>query len=296
MKPQRITATLEGARRLAVVKQRLAGRWPSKPNATKILEVARDLGCIQLDPISVVAPSHLIVLWSRLGNFDKSDLENLLWRDKKLFEYWAHQASIVLMEDYPLYFSLMRRYPEVFLPSGSVWRRRVDKWLRANKDLRNHVLKELKERGPLLSRQFEDETRKKRGFGWSSRGGVSRMLFHLFLEGEVMVVGRQGKQKLFDLSEKFLPSWVSKNELSPEELEYVAAQRSLHALGIANSSEISWHFLRNRYPNLKATLKRLVADEKIIPVDIVDGPVGKGERYIHSDDIQLLKQLQSKEW
>ena len=121
------------------------------------------------------------------------------------------------------------------------------------------------------------------------------MLFHLFFEGKVMVVGRQGKQKLYDLSEKFLPSWVSKNELSPEELEYVAAQRSLRALGIANSSEISWHFLSNRYPNLKATLKQLVADEKIIPVDIAGGPIGKGERYIHSDDIQLLTQLQSKE-
>src|SRR5712692_10880856 len=122
------------------------------------------------------------------------------------------------------------------------------------------------------------------------------MMFHLFLRGEVMVVGRQGKQKLYGLSENFLPSWVSKEELSAEEVEYLSAQRSLRALGIANSSEISWHFFRNRYPNLKATMKQLVADEKIVPVDITDGPVGKGERYIHSDDIELLEELQSGEW
>ena len=294
--PEKITTTLENARRLAVTKQHLAGKRPNKPDSDDILRVARDLGCLQLDPISTVAPSHLIVLWSRLGNFDRTDLDNLLWRDKKLFEYWAHQASIVLMEDYPLYYSLMRRYPDVLVRPGSVWRQRIDKWLNANTRLRDHILSELRKKGPLLSRQFEDKTRVKRSFGWSSWGDVSRMMFHLFLKGEVMVVGRQGKQKLYDLSENFLPSWVSKKELSAEEVEYLSAQRSLRALGVANSSEISWHFFRNRYPNLKATMKQLVADEKIIPIDLKDGPVGKGERYIHSKDIALLNKLDSNNW
>jgi uncharacterized protein YcaQ len=200
------------------------------------------------------------------------------------------------MEDYPLYYSLMRRYPDVLVRSGSVWRQRIDRFLNANTRLRDHILSELREKGPLLSRQFEDKTRAKSSFGWSSWGDVSRMMFHLFLRGEVMVVGRQGKQKLYGLSENFLPSWVSKKELSAEEVEYLSAQRSLQALGIANSSEISWHFFRNRYPNLKATMKQLEADEKIIPVDITDGPVGKGERYIHSKDIALLNELDSNKW
>ena len=293
---KKITTTLENARRLAVAKQHLTGTRPNKPDSNDILKVTRDLGCLQLDPISTVAPSHLIVLWSRLGPFETSELDRLLWSEKKLFEYWAHQASIVLMEDYPLYYSLMRRYPDVLARPGSVWRQRIDKWLNANMKLRDHILSELRRKGPLLSRQFEDKTRVKRGFGWSSWGDVSRMIFHLFLRGEVMVVGRQGKQKLYGLSEDFLPSWASKKELSAEEVEYLSAQRSLRALGIANSSEISWHFFRNRYPNLKATMKQLVADEKIVPVDITDGPVGKGERYIHSDDVERLEELQSGEW
>src|SRR5712692_8633177 len=122
------------------------------------------------------------------------------------------------------------------------------------------------------------------------------MMFHLFLMGEVMVVGRQGKQKLYGLSENFLPSWVSKVELSAEEVEYLTVQRSLRALGIANLSEISWHFFRKRYPNLKATIKQLVADEEIIPISISDGPVEKGERYIHSQDTALLNDLDSNKW
>jgi uncharacterized protein YcaQ len=293
---KKITTTLENACRLAVAKQHLAGKRPNKPGSDDILGLIRELGCLQLDPISTVAPSHLIVLWSRLGNFDTTDLDNLLWRDKKLFEYWAHQASIVLMEDYPLYYSLMRRHPDVLASQGTVWRQRIDKWLNANTRLREHILSELRKKGPLLSRQFEDKTRVKGSLGWGSWGDVSRMIFHLFLMGEVMVVGRQGKQKLYGLSENFLPSWVSKKELSAEEVEYLTVQRSLRALGIANSSEISWHFFRKRYPNLKATIKQLVADEEIIPISILDGPVEKGERYIHSQDIAFLNELDSNEW
>jgi len=200
------------------------------------------------------------------------------------------------MEDCPLCDSLLRRYPDVLARPGAGWRHRLDRLLNANTGLRDHILSDLGKKGPLLSRQFEDKTRTKGSFGWSTWGDVSRMMFHLFLRGEVMVVGRQGKQKLYGLSENFLPSWVSKKELSAEEVEYLSAQRSLRALGIANSSEISWHFFRNRYPNLKTTMKQLVADEKILPVDITDGPIGKGERYIHSKDTALLGELDSNKW
>ena len=295
---QRIATTKNNIRRLAVAKQHLAGKLPSKPDADSILEVARDLGCVQLDPISAVAPSHLIVLWSRLGNFEKSDLEALLWRDKKLFEYWAHQQSIVLMEDYPLYYTMMRSYPDTFVkPWGPAWSQKVKKWMGANLDLRNYVLRELKQKGPLLSRQFEDKSRTKRhGSGWGSSSEISRMLFNLFFKGEVMVAGRQGNQKIWDISERFLPSWVSKKDLSDEEVEYQAVQRSLQALGTANAQEISIHFLRGRYRNLKAALKRLQAESRIHEVEIADGPVGKGERYIHSKDIPLLEKLQSDDW
>ncbi len=288
--PKKVTTTLQNARRLAVAKQHLAGKRPDKPDSDDILEVTRSLGCLQLDPISAVAPSHLIVLWSRLGIFDPSELDRLLWSEKKLFEYWAHQASIVLMEDYPLYYYMMRGYPDVVLRSlGPVWRARVKKWLGKNSDLRDYVLTELKHKGPLLSRQFEDKTRAKpRGFGWSSWSDVSRMLSHLYFKGEVMVVGRQGKQKLWDISERFLPSWVPRKELSEQEVQYEAVQRSLRALGTANESEISWHFLRGRYRNLKDTLKQLEAESKIQTVDIADGPLGKGARYIHSQDLQIL--------
>jgi uncharacterized protein len=295
---QRIKATLENARRLAVTKQHLAGKLSSKPDAEDILQVFRDLGCVQLDPISAVAPSHLIVLWSRLGNFDKTHLERLLWRDRKIFEYWAHQASLVLMEDYPLYSSMMRGFPETFAKGwGPRWFERNVRWMKDHSRLRSYVLSELKRKGPLLSRQFEDKSRAKpRGTGWGSSTDVSRMLSNLLFRGEVMVVSRQGNQKLWGLSDRFLPRWASKKELSTDEVEYEGVQRSIRALGIANASEIDYHFLRGRYRNLKTTLKRLVDDSRIYPVDIDHGPVGKGERYVHAADLPVLNELQSDRW
>lgn len=297
---ERLSTTLEAARRLAVTKQSLSSNLPSKPGSQDILDVFRKLGCIQLDPISAVAPSHLIVLWSRLGNYDKTDLDKLLWKDRKIFEYWAHQASLVLMEDYPIYYHVMRGYPEFSTPwnasQESPWGLRVKRWLNEHSDLREFVLRELRQKGPMLSRQFEDDSRvRTRGSGWGSSGNVSRMLFHLLFKGEVMVVGRQGNQKLWGLSENFLPPWVSKRVLTQEEVEHEAVQRAIRALGTATASEIKYYFLRGRYRNLKATLERLLDEEAIHIVDVDTGTAGKGERYIHEKDVPLLDKLEKTE-
>ena len=280
------------------MKQHLSSKPPRKPTAENILGVFRDIGCVQLDPINAVAPSHLLVLWSRLGNFDQAQLDRLLWEDRKIFEYWAHQASLVLMEDYPLYSSMMKGFPGAFAkPWGPGWAKKNQEWMAKHSALKGYVLSELKQKGPLLSRQFDDKSLvNRRGSGWGSSSDASRMLSNLFLRGLVMVVGRQGNQKLWNLSEKFVPRWVSRKELSPDEVEYMAVQRCIQALGIANGSEIAYHFLRGRYRNLKATIKRLLAESKIYHVEIEGGPFGTGERYIHENDLPLLKEIESNEW
>jgi uncharacterized protein len=104
--------SLTQARRLAVRGQHLAG--PREPQAgdgiDRMRQVLRGLRVLQLDPVNVVARSHLLVLWSRLGPFDLDDLDTLLWRQRWLFEYLAHAASIVLTEDYPIHRDRMREW------------------------------------------------------------------------------------------------------------------------------------------------------------------------------------------
>ena len=118
------------------------------------MSVMEDMRYLQLDPSNVVAPSHLLVLWSRLGSFRESDLERLQWKERKLFEYWAHRASIVLTKDYPLYLPRMKK----FFTGDSLWAKSLQEWMKENPELRERVLSEIRSRGPLSSREFEDSS------------------------------------------------------------------------------------------------------------------------------------------
>src|ERR1043165_1594619 len=113
------------ARRLAVRAQRLDGPMPrGRADRSQILDVARALRCLQLDPTSAVARNHLLVVYSRLGPFDPAELEKLVYEERTLFEYWAHEASLVLTEDLPLHRWEMRTWPR----GDSAWRRRAMQW------------------------------------------------------------------------------------------------------------------------------------------------------------------------
>jgi len=290
-----ISMSLELARRLIVTKQRLAGKLPTGSAREAILSVIRDLGFVQWDPINVVAPSHVLALWSRVGSFRLSDLDSLLWDDKKLFEHWSHAASIVLTEDYPLHSSLMRRYPESLSKSWGGWRARARKFLADHKELRKKVLKELKN-GPLGLSQFAEYVRSKRSAdAWSPGGDLSAMLFHLQMSGEVMVVGHEGTRNIWGLSEPFLPRWVERRELSKEEAERVGAERSVRALGVASPSNINRYFLRGRYLDLTTALDGLT-QESIIHKVHVTGLGGRDDLYVHDLDLPLLESLNSGAW
>ncbi len=222
-----IATSLEAARRLAVTKQHLAGKPPPTTTTEHILSVVRDLAYVQWDPIAAIAPSHIISLWSRLGNFRLSDLDRLLWDEKKLFQHWAPMAMIVLPEDYPLYYSPMKRYPESLTKSWGGQRVRARKFLAENAELRKRIVDQLKN-GPLQLAQFKDYTKTKRNpDGWTSRSDVSHMLSHMQMSGGVMIVGHEGSQNIWGLSERFLPSWTKRTELWEEEFELEAAQRAI---------------------------------------------------------------------
>jgi hypothetical protein len=181
---------VEEARRIAVRAQGLGG------DARGVLETVRRLGFLQLDPISSVAPPQHLVLWSRLGAFDTAELDRLLWEERKLVEW---RAFVYPSEDLPMLKAFMRRRDRPL-------DRRIIEWIKARAPYRRHVLKELRERGPLLSREIADApSHRREDHRWWGQRQMGLMLELLAARGEVAVVGRQGKQRIWDLAERWYP-------------------------------------------------------------------------------------------
>ena len=203
-------------------------------------QVLRGLRVLQMDPVNVVARNQLLVLWSRLGEFDRADLDTLLWRERWLFEYWAHSASIVLTEDYPIHQLMMREY-RVTVESAA---KRA--WLAANDDFRCYVLNLLAASGPLPGEAIEDRA----AVGWVSTGwthgrNVEQMLDILWKQGDIMVAGRNGLRRLWGLAD-----FPVAEELPDAEAVTRAAEHSLRALGVARTRDVERHFTMGRYPGL----------------------------------------------
>jgi uncharacterized protein len=287
--PLTLSPTL--ARRLAVTQQRLAGPAPA-PGAQGLLDIVRDLGCLQLDPIAVVARSHQLVLFSRAGPYDLAHLDRLLWQDRSLFEYWAHCASIVLTEDYSIFNALMM--------TRHKWTVRTREWVKQNEALRRYIFTQIRRRGPLLSRDLEEVGLEPKAWvstGWSSGRNISRMLDYLWIGGRLMVAGRDGVQKRWHFTEHCLPEWTPRERLTPREAERRATLKSLRALGVGTSRHINYHFMRGYYPNLKRTLADLEAEGQIRRVEIKGGgQTWPGPWYIASETVPTLERLQDGDW
>jgi uncharacterized protein YcaQ len=207
--------TPAAARRIAVRAQLLDG------TATDVLSTVRRLGFLQLDPISTVAPPQHLVLWSRLGErYDPAELDRLLWEERQLVEW---NAFLWPAEDLPLLRARMRRRDR---PLDL----RLIAYLKENASYRRYVLRELERRGPLLSREIDDHAAHRReAHRWWGERKMGLMLGVLNARGEVAVVGRRGKQRLWDLAER----WYGETERVPwAEAKRAFEEKQLRALGV----------------------------------------------------------------
>ena len=252
--------SVTAARRLAVHAQRLDGSAPrGRPDPEAILQICRSLRCLQIDPTNVVARSHQLVVFSRLGAFDPALLEQLTYADRDLFEYWAHEASLVLSEDLPLHRYLMR-----------TWRHaRAQRWWELNGDFRAHILDRLRADGPLRLRDIEDRSVAPwLSTGWTHQRNVSRMLDLMWVRGQVGIAGRDGGQRLWDLMERCLPPGAPAGSPDDAEVTRTSVLLALRALGVARAPHIRAHFTRGRYPGLPEALTALERDGMIVPVEV----------------------------
>jgi uncharacterized protein YcaQ len=200
------------ARRIAVRAQLLDG------SARGVLNTIRRLGFLQIDPIATVATPQQLVLWSRLGPFDAGELDRLLWDERKLFEW---NAYIWPIETLPILQARMRS-PKRHLRSRE--------WLKQNASFRRYVLRELTERGPLLSREIADHRRSTREPSrWFGNRQVALLLEVLHHVGTVAIVGRRNGQRVWDLAERGYPTT---ERMSLREADALYDDQRFRALGV----------------------------------------------------------------
>jgi hypothetical protein len=251
--------TLADARRLAV-----AGQLLDRPQPRSILEVVEWLGSLQMDPTSAVARSERLVLWSRLGNYDVAELERLRWESRELFDYWAH---IVPASDYAIHSETMRRYPRGAYARSNY----IHEWLAANTGFRRYVLRELRRRGPLRTRDLEDraELPWKTG-GWNDGKSLGIMLETLWDGGKIGVARRDGNDRLWDLAERIFPTEQPRSRAG--EIARRVLDKQLRWLGLARPKEFGRVF-DGWVPGREQALKALIGERRFVPVQ-VDGLTG----------------------
>lgn len=208
--------TLDQARRIAVGAQLLDANRPGD-----VVGVAEQLGAIKIDPTATIAPAENTILWSRIGaTYEPSQLTKAVEQDHLLFEFDGAFRPISLL---PLMLPAMRRWPQ---------RPKTREWLEANDRFRTDVLARLRADGPLLASDIPDTAQVTRPpDGWYGSNQVVHMLDFLQRQGEVAVVRREGRNRVWDLAERVYPTGMPQYEL--EEAESLLGDRRLQAAGIA---------------------------------------------------------------
>ncbi|HEV2363098.1 MAG TPA: crosslink repair DNA glycosylase YcaQ family protein [Caulobacteraceae bacterium] len=249
------------ARRVALAAQSLSTPRRAGPaTADAFLRLARRLGAIQIDSVNVLARTHYLPAFSRLGPYPRAALERAAWGPRpRLFEYWGHMASLMPIEIQPLFRWRMERALR-----GDTWSG-LARFARERRDYVAAALARVRAEGPLTGGDFADEARRSGWWEWTSG---KRALEWLFWSGQLMVRTRRGFERVYDLTERVLPPAIAQAP-TPDEAQ---AQRALvaiaaKAMGVATEGDLRDYF-RLPVAGARARVAELVEAGALKPVRV----------------------------
>ncbi len=251
------TISSTALRRLAIAAQ---GYTPRSRRGTRaeVEQAIRALSCVQLDSITAVERSHRIALGSRVGAYPRETVSRLLGQGR-IFEYWAHEACLIPVEEWPLFRVVMRNHHP--------WRGDV---IGEHPQLAEEVRAVVRERGPIASRDFDG----KGGGGMWNWKPAKVMLEALWNSGELVIAGRvSGFQRLYDLAERVIPHAVLEAP-EPDEATRLRelAIRAVRARGALTEAGIVEHWrLRGGAARIRPTVDKLVREGLLERLRIEDG-------------------------
>ncbi|KYH06862.1 hypothetical protein A1704_21985 [Chryseobacterium cucumeris] len=217
--------TPEHLKRLTLDSQGLTQNTPFGTGKTAVLNALEHLGYIQIDTLSIVERAHHHTLWTRIPDFKTDNLEELV-EDRKVFEYWFHAASYLPMQDF--------RY---VLPQMLMIKRGESRYYNADPKVMKYVVDTIRNEGPKRARDFENESHK--AGSWWNWKPAKLALERLFMQGDLMISGRSGMQKTYDLAERVLPSSTNTSEPTPLEFAEYLVKTNLRAYGFTTLKQIT---------------------------------------------------------
>ncbi|GGU65217.1 winged helix-turn-helix domain-containing protein [Streptomyces daghestanicus] len=239
------------ARRIALRAQGLLGAPDRRAGVRGVL---RRLGAVQLDTISVLARSHELVPYARLGATGRDTVEDAYWKPGRTgaphaFEYWSHAACILPIEEWPHFAFRRRAYRDRphwnhELPEGTY----------------EQVIKQLRAEGPLTATELGGAKRTSEWWDWSStKVAVERALMY----GEVVCVERRGWKRVYDLAERAVPEALLHDRLDDTECLRRLVRLAGRALGVGTRADLA------DYHRLKAEqVDAVIADSGLVPVTV----------------------------
>lgn len=257
------TLSANEARRIALAAQGFGRPRPAAPGKRHLMSTIEQLGVVQIDSVNVVSRSHYLPLFSRLGAYDRTLLEDLAWgRKPALAEYWAHEASLTPLSTHPL----LRWRMQDALDGVGVWKN-VARFLSTHADFIDKALATVAERGPLAASELGLGAKGEGGWwGWSQGKHAMECLFWT---GRLTTVTRRGSfERVYGLPERVLPRAVldtptPDRATACRELLKIAAR----AMGVATERDLRDYF-RLSLADARQGVAALAADGTLEKVDV----------------------------
>jgi len=263
-----VRLTSAHARRIAVAAQGFNEPRPQRAvTRAHLRRLISRIQVLQLDSVSVAVRAHYAPVFSRLGPYDRDVLDRAAWAHsarspRLLVEYWAHEAALMAVDDWPLMRWRMRHY-------------RHGRWgthiVKANPKLADKIVAAIAEIGPSTAGQIEAHLstapRGPRGDWWGSRSDTKWVAEALFAAGTLTTATRVGFARHYDLAERVLPAAVLAREVSEDDAVRELTLRAATALGVATEADIRDYF-RLAAGQAKPAIAKLVADGELERVDV----------------------------
>lgn len=256
--------SLKSARRIALAAQGFGAARPRSANRGHLRRALDRVSLHQIDSVNVLVRAHYLPAFSRLGLYDRTLLDRAAWGPKAkrtMFEYWAHEASLLPLDLHPLL-----RWRMEQAERGEIGWESLRAFAGERRGEADTVVERIRDEGPLAASDFENG--RGRG-GWWAWGEAKRALEWLFWAGLVTTATRRTSfERVYDLPERVIPSSIlSLPTIPPRDAKRQLIDRAARTLGIAMATDLRDYF-RLDPQSARAAIAELVEDEMLIPLEV----------------------------